>query len=230
MRTGADQAADLEYQQRRDAMVEEIVEMAEEVAPACGGMHLSPGVLDAMSRVPRHRFVPEDERPYAYQNRPLAIGHNQTISQPYIVALMTDLLALEPGDRVLEVGTGSGYQTAVLAELGTEVYSIEIVEPIARNAAGLLQALGYGRVQTKVGDGYQGWPEHAPYDGVMVTAGASHVPQPLLDQLRPGGRMVIPVGEAFDVQELLLITKDEAGHAHRRQVIPVRFVPLTGGH
>ncbi len=226
----ADQALDTEYVQRRRAMVEEITEMAGELAPTYGGAGLSPQVLDAMLRVPRHRFVPEDERRYAYQNRPLSIGHNQTISQPYIVALMTDLMALDTGDRVLEVGTGSGYQAAVLAELGVEVYSIEIVEPIARQSAEMLQVLGYERVHVRVGDGYQGWPEHAPFDGVIVTAGASHVPQPLLDQLKPGGRMVIPVGEAFDVQELLLITKDEAGHMHRQQVIPVRFVPLTGGH
>lgn len=225
-----DQTPDTEYAQRRRAMVDEIVALAGEVAPTYGGTPLSSRVLDAMMRVPRHRFVPEEERRYAYHNRPLAIGHNQTISQPYIVALMTDLLALKPGGRVLEVGTGSGYQAAVLAELGQEVYSIEIVEPIAQRTIELLQMLGYERVHVRAGDGYHGWPEHAPFDGVIVTAGASHVPQPLLDQLKPGGRMVIPVGEAFDVQELLLIHKDAFGQTHRQQVIPVRFVPLTGGH
>ena len=230
MRVAADQVPDMEYAQRRRAMVEEIVEMAGEIAPTYGGAKLSSQVLDAMFRVPRHRFVPEDERRYAYQNRPLSIGHNQTISQPYIVALMTDLLALKAGDRVLDVGTGSGSQAAVLAEMDVELYSIEIVEPLAQQSAEVLHALGYERVHVRAGDGYQGWPEQAPFDSVIVTAGASHVPQPLLDQLRPGGRMVIPVGEAFDVQELLLIIKDEGGDTHRQQVISVRFVPLTGGH
>lgn len=219
-----------EFAEFRREMVEEIALMAEEVAPTYGGEILSPQVLDAMSHVPRHLFVPEIERRYAYQNRPLAIGYNQTISQPYIVALMTDLLSVGPGDRVLEIGTGCGYQAAVLAELGIEVYSLEIVEPLAQRSAEVLQALGYKGVHVRTGDGYQGWPEYAPFDGVMVTAGASHVPQPLIDQLKSGGRMVIPVGEAFNVQELLLITKDETGHTHRQNVIPVRFVPLTGGH
>jgi protein-L-isoaspartate(D-aspartate) O-methyltransferase len=211
-------------------MVEEVAEMAEDIAPSYGGTPLSPEVLAAMSRVPRHLFVPQDARRYAYQNRPLPIGHEQTISQPYIVALMSDLLAVKAGERVLEVGTGSGYQAAVLAEMGIEVYSIEIVELLARQAAETLQAAGYGQVHTRAGDGYQGWPEHAPFDGVIVTAGASHLPQPLLDQLKPGGRMVIPLGEAYDVQDLLLIRKDESGGTHTQNLIPVRFVPLTGGH
>lgn len=226
----ADEIVEREYAQRRAAMVEEVSEMAREVAPSYGGTPLSPEVLEAMSRVPRHLFVPQQEQRYAYQNRPLSIGHGQTISQPYIVALMSDLLAVKAGGRVLEVGTGCGYQAAVLAEMGVEVYSIEIVEPLARQAAETLQGAGYGRVRVMAGDGYLGWPEHAPFDGVIVTAGASHVPQPLLDQLKPGGRMVIPLGEAYNVQDLLLIRKGENGDTHSQNVIPVRFVPLTGGH
>lgn len=205
--------------------------MAEEVSPTLEGSRaLSQAVLDALGRVPRHRFVPEEDRPYAYQNRPLPIGHGQTISQPYIVAFMSDLLAVEPGDHVLEVGTGCGYQAAVLAEMGVEVYSMEIVEPLASRAAKTLADMGYDNVHTRAGDGYDGWPEHAPFDGIIVTAGAGHVPPPLLDQLKPGGRMVIPLGACFSAQELLLITKDMHGNTHSREVLPVRFVPLTGGH
>lgn len=212
-------------------MVAEVEAMAEELNPAPDGTPaLSSAVLDALGRVPRHRFVPEIEQDFAYLNRPLSIGYGQTISQPYIVAFMTDLLKLKPGSRVLEIGTGCGYQTAVLAETGAEVYSIEIVEPLASQAAEILQTLGYRHVHVRQGDGYHGWVEHAPYDGIIVTAGASHVPQPLLDQLKPGGRMIIPLGEAYATQELLLISKDEQGAVHRHEVLPVRFVPLTGEH
>jgi protein-L-isoaspartate(D-aspartate) O-methyltransferase len=187
-------------------------------------------VLQAMMRVERHKFVPASVRPDAYANHPLPIGHGQTISQPYIVALMTDLLRLSPGDSVLEIGTGSGYQAAVLAELVERVYSIEIVEPLAVQVKERLARLEYDTIETRLGDGYFGWQEHAPFDAIIVTAAASHVPPPLIEQLKPGGRMVIPVGGPFQVQYLLLIDKDEQGEVSSRQVTAVRFVPLTGGH
>ncbi len=191
-------------------------------------MAISPAVIAAMGRVERHEFVPEALRARAYEDRPLPIGFGQTISQPYIVALMTDLLEPAPGDRVLEIGTGSGYQAAVLAELGLEVYSIEIVPELGDEAAARLDRLGYDKVATRVGDGYDGWPERAPFDGLVVTAAAGHVPPPLIEQLKPGGRMVIPVGEPFRVQRLVLITKAADGSLRSRQLLPVRFVPLTG--
>ena len=167
-------------------------------------------------------------RAHAYENRPLGIGYGQTISQPYIVALMTTLAQPRRGDRVLEIGTGSGYQAAVLAESGAQVYTIEIVAPLATQAAQRLRA--YRNVSTRTADGYYGWKEHAPYDAIVVTAAASSVPPPLLAQLRPGGRMVIPVGGSFLTQTLLLVEKDEAGHVRTRQILPVQFVPLTGDH
>ena len=182
-----------------------------------------------MGRVPRHRFVPDGEGYGAYYNHPLPIGHGQTISQPYIVALMTDLLQLDKEDTVLEVGTGSGYQAAILSELAGKVYSIEIVAPLAERAAKLLRELGYANVEVRAGDGHAGWPEHAPYDSIIVTAAPDEVPQALIAQLKPGGRMAIPVGEGWFAQELLLITKDIDGISHRRDILPVRFVPLTGG-
>jgi protein-L-isoaspartate(D-aspartate) O-methyltransferase len=189
---------------------------------------ISPAVIAAMDRVERHEFVPEALRALAYEDRPLPIGYGQTISQPYIVALMTDLLEPTAGDRVLEIGTGSGYQAAVLAELGLEVYSIEIVPELGDEAAARLDRLGYDKVATRVGDGYDGWPERALFDGLVVTAAAGHVPPPLIEQLKPGGRMVIPVGEPFRVQHLVLITKAADGTLRSRQLLPVRFVPLTG--
>jgi protein-L-isoaspartate(D-aspartate) O-methyltransferase len=182
-------------------------------------------VLAAMRTVPRHRFVPEALRPEAYDDHPLPIGEGQTISQPYIVAIMSELLRLEGGERVLEVGTGSGYQAAVLAGLAAEVYSIEIVEPLARQAAATLRELGYTGVAVRAGDGYLGWPEAAPFDAIIVTAAPDHVPQPLVDQLKPGGRLVIPVGVFY--QELLQCVKAPQG-LQCTSVIPVRFVPLTG--
>ncbi|MBU3735993.1 MAG: protein-L-isoaspartate(D-aspartate) O-methyltransferase [Methylobacterium sp.] len=211
-------------------MVQEVADMAAIVQPEAGGEGISARVLAVLERVPRHRFVPQHLSLHAYDNRPLPIGHDQTISQPYIVGLMTELLGVQPGARILEVGTGSGYQAAVLAESGASVWSVEIVEPLAARAAATLQALGYDTVAVKVGDGYAGWPEHAPFDGIIVTAGAAHVPQPLLDQLKPGGRMVIPVGAPYAVQQLWLIEKSGDGHSHRKRVTEVRFVPLTGGH
>lgn len=184
-----------------------------------------PKVLAAMMRVPRHRFVPESERPNAYGDGPLPIGEGQTISQPYIVAYMTQALELEPGDRVLEVGTGSGYQTAVLAELAREVDSIEILPDLARHAELLLMELGYTNVHVRTDDAYLGWPERSPFDAIVVTAAPPHVPQPLIDQLRVGGRLVIPVG-SWD-QEMVIITRTETAVLTRR-TIGVRFVPMTG--
>jgi protein-L-isoaspartate(D-aspartate) O-methyltransferase len=220
-------ADDERYSRARMKMVEDIREMAYDASDYVSGP-ISEKVLGIMNRVPRHRFVPDDELYSAYYNHPLPIGHGQTISQPYIVALMTDLLKLDKQQTVLEVGTGSGYQAAVLSELASKVYSIEIVAPLAAAAAKVLSELGYANVEVKAGDGSAGWPEHAPYDGIIVTAAAEHIPQPLLDQLKPGGRLVIPVGGRYDAQELLLITKDSGGIFHRKNIEPVRFVPLTG--
>jgi len=186
-------------------------------------------VMAAMARVPRHAFVPEDRRESAYDNRPLPIGYGQTISQPYIVALMTDLLELEADHVALEVGTGSGYQAAILAELVSRVYSIEIIEPLARAAAARLNRLGFDKVATRHGDGYYGWEAYAPFDVIIVTAAASHVPPPLIAQLKPGGRMVIPVGSSFLTQYLMMVEKDSQGRVTNRQILPVRFVPLKGG-
>ncbi len=183
-------------------------------------------VLRAMLTVPRHRFVPARHLRRAYGDHPLPIGAGQTISQPYIVALMSELLELTPGQRVLEVGTGSGYQAAVLAELTDQVYTIEIVESLAASAARLLGELGYAQVQTRVGDGYRGWPEAAPFDAIIVTAAPDHIPPPLIEQLRPGGRLVIPVGD--DLLELVQITRQADGSTRTERVIPVRFVPMTG--
>jgi protein-L-isoaspartate(D-aspartate) O-methyltransferase len=183
-------------------------------------------VIEAMRRVPRHLFVPPDEVAHAYEDRPLPIGHDQTISQPYIVASMSELAAVGPGSRVLEVGTGSGYQTAILAELGAEVWSIEIVEPLLRRAAATLARLGYGeRVHLAIGDGYGGWPEAAPFDAVLVAAAPPRVPEPLMEQLAPGGRLVIPVG---DEQQLLVVIQRDGDGFVQRVVYPVRFVPMTG--
>ncbi|MHC5022583.1 MAG: protein-L-isoaspartate(D-aspartate) O-methyltransferase [Planctomycetota bacterium] len=186
-------------------------------------------VLEAMRTVPRHAFVPLEHFNRAYSDTPLPIGHGQTISQPYIVAYMTELLKLEPGAKVLEIGTGSGYQAAVLGQLTSEVYTIEIIEPLAERAANVLKSQGYDDVKTRRDDGYFGWEEHAPFDAIIVTAAAAHVPPPLWEQLKPGGRMVIPVGGVYDVQRLLALDKTEDGKRKSRSVMAVRFVPLTGG-
>jgi len=186
--------------------------------------------LRAMLSVPRHQFVPANLRTSAYVDFPLPIGYGQTISQPYIVAFMTAQLGLTPRSRVLEVGTGSGYQAAVLAEIAAEVYTIEIVAPLAEEAAARLRRLGYGRVRVRTGDGYNGWAEAAPFDAIIVTAAAGFVPPPLVEQLKPGGRMIIPVGEVGAVQELMLVEKAADGRTTTRTLIPVRFVPLTGRH
>lgn len=184
------------------------------------------GVLTAMEKVPRHLFVPEENRAYSYHDRPVPIGYGQTISQPYIVAFMTELLHLEKDDTVLEVGTGSGYQAAILSELVKQVYTIEIIEDIGKEASERLKAMSLHNVEVRIGDGYKGWPEHAPFDAIMVTAAAEHVPQPLIDQLKPGGRMVIPVGGVYEVQDLMLITKDASSNIVKKSIFPVRFVPL----
>ncbi len=207
--------------EQREAMVRDTI--------ASRGVR-DPAVLAAMRSVPRHEFVPEDVRRYAYADEPLPIGQEQTISQPYIVAAMTELIKVGPEDTVLEVGTGSGYQAAVLARIVRQVYSIEIVPELGQAAAGLLPRLGYTNVEVRIGDGYVGWPEHAPFDGIIVTAGADHVPAPLVEQLKPGGRMVIPVGPTLSVQSLLLIEKMQDGTIRTNDVMPVRFVPLTGEH
>jgi protein-L-isoaspartate(D-aspartate) O-methyltransferase len=184
-------------------------------------------VLAAMRKVPRHEFVPEQWADAAYEDHPLPIGHGQTISQPYVVALMTELLHLSPGAKILEVGTGSGYQAAILAEIAEEVYSVEIIEALAKESADRLQRLGYKNIHVKRGDGYLGWPEQAPFEAIIVTAGAEHVPPPLIEQLKRGGRMVIPVGEPHGEQSLLLVEKDIDGTVSTRNVAPVLFVPLT---
>ncbi len=183
-------------------------------------------VLAAMRQVPRHLFVDARERAQAYEDHPLPIAGNQTISQPYIVALMTELADLTPAEKVLEIGTGSGYQSAVLSRLAKEVYSIEIVPELARESAERLRKLGYGNVTVMEGDGYRGWPEHAPFDAILVTAAPERIPQPLLDQLAPGGRMIIPVGTFF--QELKVLSKGKSGKITEKDILPVRFVPMTG--
>lgn len=184
-------------------------------------------VLTAMGRVPRHLFVEPALERFAYEDRPLSIGAGQTISQPYIVALMTQLLQVQPSYRILEVGTGSGYQAAVLAEMAAEVYTVEIIPSLAEGARARLEALGYRNVRVRQGDGYEGWPEFAPFDGIVVTAGAPQIPPPLIEQLREGGRMAIPVGMAGGTQDLILGEK-RGGKLQTRSIAPVLFVPLTG--
>lgn len=217
-----------EWEDRRQAMVDEIAAEAKLTADYTGRPVFSSRVISAMARVPRHLFVLPREESLAYVNGPLPIGFGQTISQPYIVALMTELLDTKPEHRVLEVGTGSGYQAAILGELVREVYSIEVVPELANQAAEKLKLLGYSNVAVKVGDGSLGWPEHEPYDGIIVTAAAPDVPQALLDQLGSGGRLVVPIGPMHGSQDLLVITKDQKGRVERRSILPVAFVPLTG--
>ena len=219
-----------DYQQQRDQLVEKIKSNFQISSDFLEKDQLDVHVLDAISKVPRHEFVPEKQRRWAYKNRPLPIGYGQTISQPSVVAIMTDLLQLEQTDRALEIGTGSGYQAAVLAELVDGVYSIEIVQELAERAARDLKRTGYDKIILSNGDGYYGWKDAAPFDAIIVTAAASHIPPPLIKQLKPGGRMIIPVGGRFMVQHLILVTKDEAGKVITRQILPVRFVPLTGQH
>ena len=219
-----------EYRAKRERMVKEIEEDVRITSRRIGKKQLNKFVMKAMANVPRHKFVPRSLRRAAYENRPLPIGYGQTISQPYIVALMTDLLDVEGDDIVLEVGTGSGYQAAILAELVKKVYTIEIIKELGEQAKGRLEDLGYQNIAVQVGDGYYGLAGLAPFDGIIVTAAANHVPPPLIKQLRPGGKMVIPVGGAFMTQQLMLVEKRNDGKIITKQVLPVIFVPLTGGH
>ncbi len=211
----------------RDELLAEIDAEMVETAASTGRRALSPRVRAALVKVPRERFVTADEAPYAYLNTPLPIGHGQTISQPFVVALMTELLDLAPDSRVLEIGTGSGYQTAVLAEVASHVFSLEVVPELAEQAKGRLAALGYANVTVRQGDGNLGWPEEAPFDAIIVTAGAPDVPPALVDQLKPGGRLVIPVGRWPRSQTLTLVVKDAAGRVRSEGVLPVAFVPLV---
>ena len=222
--------ADDTYHDARMTMVKEIEDDVRRTSLALDRESLDSRVMDAMAAVPRHRLIPEDMRGSAYENRPLPIGHGQTISQPYIVAIMTDLLKTTPASRVLEVGTGSGYQAAILAELVGQVYTMEIIEPLGELARKNLADLGYRNIEVRIGDGYYGWEEQAPFDAIVVTAAASHVPPHLIEQLASGGRMMIPVGSRFRVQQLVLVEKDDAGQVTTRQILPVRFGPLTGSH
>ena len=211
----------------RARMAREVESDARATARETGREALDARVMQALRTVPRHRFVPASLQGAAYENRPLPIGHGQTISQPYIVALMTDLLRVDGDDVVLEVGTGSGYQAAILSPLVKQVHTVEIVEPLAKQAAERLRVLGYRNVAVHHADGYEGWKSAAPFDAVIVTAAATHIPPPLIQQLKPGGRMVIPVGGPFATQSLMLVEKTSAGKVRTREVLPVRFVPLT---
>jgi len=214
------------FAEDREALLREIDLEVRETATLTGRSALSPAVRRALAEVPREEFVSPEDRPFAYINRPLPIGHGQTISQPFVVALMTDLLDPEAGDRVLEIGTGSGYQAAVLARIVGRVYTVEVVEALAEQARRRFQRLGYENIDARSGDGHRGWPEEAPFDGIIVTAAAATMPRRLLSQLGRGGRMVVPVGAAFARQDLLVVTKDDAGAITERPVIPVAFVPF----
>jgi len=222
-----DASAEDSYADQRQRLVDQIVLEMRATARDTGRDTLRDSVLRAMRTVPRHRFVPPSLAAESYRDQALPIGLSQTISQPFIVALMTELLDPRPDARVLEIGTGSGYQAAVLAECVAKVYTIEIVAPLGERAREVLSGLGYKNVEVRIGDGYKGWPEAAPFDAIIVTAAPDHVPQPLVDQLAPNGRMVIPVGSRHGIQDLLIITKDAAGRAVTQRTIAVRFVPLT---
>jgi len=215
-----------DYAAQRQRMAAEVEAMYAETRGPTGLAAMSPQVRAALGKVERHRLVPPGQQALAYRNHPLPIGRGQTISQPYIVALSTDLVVLQPQHNVLEVGTGSGYQAAVLAEIAQRVYSIEIIDSLAREAKENLAKLNYRNIEIKIGDGYQGWPEKAPFDAIVVTAAAPQVPGALLAQLKAGGRMVIPVGAAGQTQELVLVTKEMDGTSRQKRVLPVRFVPL----
>ena len=213
----------------RARLVEEVDAMYAETRAETGLAKMSPAVRAALGKVERHRLVPPAQLPAAYRNHPLPIGSGQTISQPYIVALSADLLNARPNDVVLEVGTGSGYQAAVLAEMVKQVYSIELIEGLGKTAAARLAELGYRNVEVRIGDGYAGWPERAPFDGIVVTAAAPRVPPALVAQLKTGGRMVIPVGGESDIQYLKVLVKRADGGYDEKRVLPVRFVPLVPG-
>lgn len=219
-----------DFSNQRENLIKEIESDVRTTSLYLDKEKLDAHVIEAMRTVPRHKFVPQRFRKNAYENRPLPIGYGQTISQPYIVAIMTDLIKPQKQHRVLEIGTGSAYQAAVLSRLVKQVYSIEIIRPLGEQAAQRLQELAYNNIKLKIGDGYYGWQEFAPYDAIVVTAAASHIPAPLLKQLKPGGRMIIPVGSRFMTQQLLLVKKDPQGHVTTEQILPVMFVPLTGKH
>jgi protein-L-isoaspartate(D-aspartate) O-methyltransferase len=219
-------SAQTNYESERQTLVEALRDDSERVTEH-GVLPISERTLSAIGEVPRHEFVPQDQKQFAYQNRPLPIGAGQTISQPYIVALMTDLAQVSNDDDVLEIGTGSGYQAAVLSGLVKHVYTIEIVELLGKRAAKTLQRLGYNNVTTKIGDGYAGWPDHAPFDAILVTAAPETIPQPLIEQLAVGGRMVVPVGAQHGTQTLQILTKKDDGTLLVEDVIAVRFVPFT---
>jgi protein-L-isoaspartate(D-aspartate) O-methyltransferase len=221
---------DQKYTVQRWQMVRAIEDDVKYTSARLGKRVLDTRVLDAMRTVPRHEFVAPRWRRLAYANQPLPIGHGQTISQPYIVAVMTDLLEVDTDDVVLEIGTGSGYQAAILAALVQHVYSIELIPELAEEARQRLRRLAYTNVEIRIGDGYYGWAEHAPFDAIIVTAAASHIPPPLLRQLKPGGRMIIPVGSPFLTQQLILVHKELGGQVRTRQLLPVAFVPLMGKH
>jgi protein-L-isoaspartate(D-aspartate) O-methyltransferase len=211
----------------REEMIAAIEDHARSAPGALDDGTIDTTVLEAMRQIPRDAFVPEDVKAFAYEDTPLPIGYSQTISQPFIVALMTDLLDVGPGDTVLEIGTGSGYQAAVLSPLVDQVYSIEIVPKLGERAAATLEEQGLGNVETRVADGYYGWPEAAPFDGIVVTAAAGQIPPPLVEQLEPGGKMIIPIGTPFSAQMLMLVEKQEDGTITTRQILPVQFVPFT---
>jgi protein-L-isoaspartate(D-aspartate) O-methyltransferase len=218
------------YIAARQRLVEEIEEEVRETSRWLGKDALDARVIKALLAVPRHEFVPADFRSMAYLNRPLPIGHAQTISQPYIIAVMTDLLTVPKDGRVLEVGTGSGYQAAILAQICASVYSIEIIGPLGDETKVRLERLGYDNIHLRIGDGFAGWPEAGPFDAIIVTAAADEVPPPLIEQLKPGRRMIIPLRSGAGGQDLVLIEKGRHGTVHREEILPVRFVPLTGDH
>jgi len=218
----------IDFNDEREALIAEIEAEVRQTADWTGRRRLGSLVLAALRAVPREEFVSEAMRDAAYVNAPLAIGHGQTISQPYVVAIMTELLDLTPESRVLEIGTGCGYQSAVLAQIAKQVYSIEFIDDLAKTAAERLRRLGFANVMVRQGDGRKGWPEHAPFDAIIVTAGGESIPPALIEQLAPGGKLVIPVGELRLGQRLVRLTKDAKGNIHRRDMLPVGFVPLVG--
>jgi len=228
--TASASLAETDYTKSREKLIRSIEQDVRETASFIGTGKLDERVMQTMLKVPRHEFVPGLLRGLAYKNQPLPIGHGQTISQPYIVALMSSLLSVKPTDRALEIGTGSGYQAAILAELAGQVFTIEIIDELAKQASFVLDKQGYKNIKKRIGDGYYGWQAHAPFDVIVVTAAAGHIPPPLIRQLKPGGRMVIPVGSRFMVQQLVLVEKDNNGKVSTRQILPVKFVPLTGKH
>lgn len=218
------------YTKERARMVQEIEADVEHTSRLTGKGSFDARVMVVMNKVARHKFVPSDKEPFAYLNEPLNIGFGQTISQPYIVGLMTDLLALRNDDIVLEVGTGCGYQTAILSELAKQVYTVEVIRGLSEQAQERLSAMGGTNIEFRVADGYHGWSQHAPFDAIMVTAAAETIPKSLVDQLKPGGRMAIPVGTSYSGQTLMLVQKDKAGSITQKRILPVAFVPLTGRH